>query len=227
MSFLRNTPYYDTTCDNLDMAILVAGHPEATAYEKAQAVAYVEAVAISHLVLGEALVMLGYEAYAAISSACAAACADGDCTNEAGAAARLWKYSRTFYDASLDPRTKGSIDALTGDIRINPSLSRLERLQTLYHERVHRFFMPNGPLEGIRRQISHWAYSNSALLRYAEEAIAETRANQLTGGSLIQGLLFPIREGYVDPEAILIEGILTGVGIGYSANKLASWWRGE
>jgi hypothetical protein len=60
MSFLRDIPYYDTTCDNLDMAILIAGHPDATPYEKAQAVAYVEAVAVSHIVLAEAITLAGY-----------------------------------------------------------------------------------------------------------------------------------------------------------------------
>jgi hypothetical protein len=62
MSFLRDVPGYDTTCDNLDMAILIAGHPDATPYEKAQAVAYVEAVAVSHIVLAEAITLAGYGA---------------------------------------------------------------------------------------------------------------------------------------------------------------------
>jgi len=53
-------PYYDTTCANLDMAILIARHPQASACQKAQAVAYVEAVAVSHIVLAEALVLAGY-----------------------------------------------------------------------------------------------------------------------------------------------------------------------
>ena len=59
-AFLRQAPGYDVMCGNLDMAIFIAGHPQATAYQKAQAVAYVEAVAVSHIVLAEALVIGGY-----------------------------------------------------------------------------------------------------------------------------------------------------------------------
>jgi len=62
MSFLRDVPGYDTTCGNLDMAIYIAGHPAATPYQKAQAVAYVESIAVSHIVLAEALVLAGYGA---------------------------------------------------------------------------------------------------------------------------------------------------------------------
>jgi RHS repeat-associated protein len=60
LDFLRDVPYYDTTCSNLDMAILIAGHPKASACDKARAVAYVEWAAISHLILAEALVIAGY-----------------------------------------------------------------------------------------------------------------------------------------------------------------------
>ena len=62
LRFLRNVPYYDTTCANLDNAILIAGHPNATPFQKAQAVSYVEAVAVSHIILAEALVIGGYGA---------------------------------------------------------------------------------------------------------------------------------------------------------------------
>lgn len=43
------------------MAILIAGHPQSSAYEKATAVMYAEAVGISHLVLLEGLVILNAE----------------------------------------------------------------------------------------------------------------------------------------------------------------------
>ncbi len=60
LSFLRHVPYYDKTCENLDAAIFIAGNPQASDYQRLQAVAYVEAVAIPHLVIAEALVMAGY-----------------------------------------------------------------------------------------------------------------------------------------------------------------------
>jgi len=59
-SFLRDVPGYDVVCGNLDQAIFIAGHPQASPYEKAQAVSYVEWAAISHVVLAEGLFMGGY-----------------------------------------------------------------------------------------------------------------------------------------------------------------------
>ncbi len=60
LEFLRDIPYYDKTCENLDMAILIAGHPYASPCDKARAIAYVEWAAISHLILAEALAIAGY-----------------------------------------------------------------------------------------------------------------------------------------------------------------------
>jgi hypothetical protein len=104
--------------------------------------------------------------------------------------------ARVTYDASLTgTRIAGATDA-RGNISLNPSLPRAERLAALYHERVHAYFTPHGPLETIRQDFRMAAYRNSALLRYAEEAIAETRANQLMGRSLMQGLTFPLTHPY-------------------------------
>ena len=91
--------------------------------------------------------------------------------------------------------------------------SPLVRMQVLYHEQVHAFFTPRGLFQGIRVNISMWAYSHSHLLRYAEEAIAETTAQVKTGGSIQIGLLFPILNGYVSPLRIALEagGVIGGI----------------
>jgi hypothetical protein len=49
---------------------------------------------------------------------------------------------------------------------------------------------------------------------YIEEAIAESIAQIKTGGSLNQGLSFPIKEGYVSPLRTVIVGIIAATGIG-------------
>jgi hypothetical protein len=57
-----------------------------------------------------------------------------------------------------------------------------------------------------------WAYSHSHLLRYMEEAIAESTSQMLTGGSLQEGLLYPIKYGHVSSWRVLLEagGIFAG-----------------
>ena len=57
---LRNVPGYDTLCGNLDMAIFIAGNPNATAAERAFAVEYVELAVWSHVALVAGLTALGY-----------------------------------------------------------------------------------------------------------------------------------------------------------------------
>jgi hypothetical protein len=92
---LRNVPGYSVTCSNLDMALTIAQHPEASTGQRAGAVAYIATEGIAHSVLvvgGGVLLWEGgialagaigtTEAATAASTAATAACADGDCTNE-------------------------------------------------------------------------------------------------------------------------------------------------
>ncbi|MEK6697470.1 MAG: hemagglutinin repeat-containing protein [Nitrospirota bacterium] len=79
-----------------------------------------------------------------------------------------------------------------GNITIAHGLSGQELIETVTHEGVHRFFTPlGGPLQETRAEIGMWAYQNSHLARYLEEAIAET----VGVGSLRYGLTFPL-DGY-------------------------------
>jgi len=64
--------------------------------------------------------------------------------------------------------------------------------------------------QALRARLSMAAYQHSHLLRYAEEAIAESVAQLGTGGSLRAGLFFPIRQGYVNPVRMLLEAGAVG-----------------
>jgi len=89
----RSLPTYDVTCGNLDMALTIVQHPNASAVEKLGAGAYLGAEGFFH---GAAVVGTGIIAWEALVPTLTAggtgaamaegACADGDCTNEANAA---------------------------------------------------------------------------------------------------------------------------------------------
>ncbi len=94
-SGLRNVPGYGVTCNNLDMALTIAQHPEASAGQKAGAIAYIATEGTAHLALAVGGGILAWEGGAAVVSTvggteaagtagtvATAACADGDCTNE-------------------------------------------------------------------------------------------------------------------------------------------------
>lgn len=105
----------------------------------------------------------------------------------------------------------------SGDVFLQPGLSRAEQISTLQHESVHAFFTPagDGPLATFRQNLGQWGYDNSQLLRYSEEAIAETYSS----GSLLQGLRHPLVNGYgITPGGLFLEGGVVGgglFGVGY------------
>jgi len=91
-SGLRNVPGYGVTCSNLDMALAIVQHPDASLGQKAGAAAYIATEGAAHLALVAGGGMLAWEGGVAVaaaaggteaaSTAITAACADGDCTNE-------------------------------------------------------------------------------------------------------------------------------------------------
>jgi hypothetical protein len=78
-----------------------------------------------------------------------------------------------------------------GNITVTRNQSITEQRATLYHEWVHRVLSPQfGPLRQLRAQLRASGYWRSALLRYLEEAMAESYA-QLRAyglGNLLTGL---------------------------------------
>ncbi|MBX3060332.1 MAG: hypothetical protein KF770_28065, partial [Anaerolineae bacterium] len=92
--FLRNT-FYSTTCNNLDMAVSIVQHPDASVGQKVAAGAYIAGEAVAHTVAVGGSVVAGVGCLtgagtaicAGAGTAVTATSADGDPTNEAAAVA--------------------------------------------------------------------------------------------------------------------------------------------
>jgi len=102
-----------------------------------------------------------------------------------------------------------------GDIIIEQSLSKAAQLATKYHEQVHQFLTPKFYfLRNARIQLATEGYNRSYLLRYLEEALAESVAQLRTKGmtGLPEGISFPVKNGYVTVAKMGKEaaGILLG-----------------
>ena len=113
----------------------------------------------------------------------------------------------------LDPSLYGYADEY-GSIKINTRFSPKDQQETLDHESVHAFFSPKfGPFRQVRAQLAISGYSRSPLLRYLEEAMAESysqaRANGFRG--IITGIKFPIKNGYISAEEMSVgQGVFIG-----------------
>jgi hypothetical protein len=91
--------------------------------------------------------------------------------------------------------------SIWGDIKIASGLSRSDYRATLFHELMHRFLTPKlYPLRELRAQIRIQGYARSVILRYLEEAMAETYAQLRTRGldmnAFLEGVRFPIGPDY-------------------------------
>jgi hypothetical protein len=107
----------------------------------------------------------------------------------------------------------------TGDVFLQPGLTRAEQASTLAHESVHAALTPtSGPLVGARQWLGQFGYNNSAFLQGTEEIMAETYAS----GSLRQGISHAFNGAYstpfysVNPFSYVAEPALVGYGV-YSA----------
>ena len=109
---------------------------------------------------------------------------------------RIWKFGNT----------KGALGTTDkfGNITIQSGLRGQILRETVRHEAVHRLFSPRPTsfLGELRADIGMAGYRNSSLLRFTEEAIAESYATR----SLAQGLKFPFAAGYVTPAGVAMEG---------------------
>jgi hypothetical protein len=126
------------------------------------------------------------------------------------AAERALKLPAT--DASLIGTTKLGYTTPQGNVFLRPGLTRAEQAYVLRHEGVHVFFTPkgSGPLATFRQNLGQFGYDNFQLLRFTEEAIAETHAS----GSLLQGLRHPLVNPYgITPGGLLMEGGVVGGGL--------------
>jgi hypothetical protein len=99
-----------------------------------------------------------------------------------------------------------------GQVFLRPGLSRAEQVSTLRHESVHAFFSPEGSssIANFRQNLGQFGYDNSQLLRFTEEAIAETYGSR----NLLQGLSHPLVNPYgISPGGLALEGGIVGGGI--------------
>ena len=107
---------------------------------------------------------------------------------------------------------------------LQSGLSRAEQVATLQHESVHAFLSPSGsgPVATLRQNIGQWGYDNSQLLRFTEEAIAETYSS----GSLLQGLRHPLVNDYnITAGGLLRESGAAGAGL-FGAGYFGNQWGG-
>lgn len=96
---------------------------------------------------------------------------------------------------------EGGTSVATGDITYSLKGSDSDRKMALAHEQVHRFLTPRlQVLRQLRTFMRAQGYNRSYVLRYLEEAMAETnaqvRVKGLTRANLIEGIRFPIGDDY-------------------------------
>ncbi|MCX6630854.1 MAG: hypothetical protein NTW28_24840 [Candidatus Solibacter sp.] len=118
-------------------------------------------------------------------------------------------YKPTTVKVPLRPGLLGSTSKF-GDITLSTRISGPLELETLLHERIRSALSPKfWFLRNARARLGEWAYDNVALLRYLEEAIAETYAQCRTKGvnaeSLLTGLKFPFDEKYLTVTRAAVE----------------------
>jgi hypothetical protein len=132
-----------------------------------------------------------------------------------------------------DPHMPAGVGSTSwwGDIRYSVRGSVQDQKLALLHERVHRALTPRLYfLRNIRVRVAANAYEKSYLLKYLEEAIAETVAQVGVNGvrSGLRGVTFPVKNGYVTLAEMgrEVQGILLGPinvgGIAYSAYYAAN-----
>lgn len=124
---------------------------------------------------------------------------------------RLWSRPGITSDPTLPPGA-GSTSPF-GEVRLSPLGSATDQALARAHEMVHQFLTPRfGVLRAFRVRLSMSGYVRSQLLQYLEEAIAETVAQLRVNGmsAILEGVKFPVANGYVTISSILSEGAAIG-----------------
>ncbi len=129
----------------------------------------------------------------------------------AGITSRAGAGARGFQLGDLPEGVLGSTDEF-GNITIQRGLTGRAFEETLRHETVHSVLAPPAPLN----RLAIGLYGKSGLYRYAEEALAEG----YTTRSLLEGLQYPVSQGYVSIPRLATEGGVAGAA-GYAAYEWA------
>lgn len=108
-----------------------------------------------------------------------------------------------------------------GDIEYSTAGTDADQALALYHETVHSFLSPKlQPLREFRADLRMEGYGRSQLLRYLEEALAETYAQLRVNGikGIPEAVKFPVESGQYDlswsgvgKEAAIAGAIYIGV----------------
>ena len=113
-----------------------------------------------------------------------------------------------------------------GDIKYLSRLSGKAKDATILHEKVHRWLTPKFyPLRNFRVTLNWNSYAKSSILRYLEEALAQTVGQVGVYGfkQIFSGISFPVKNGYVTIAEMGIEmkgiflGPLNAAGMTYRA----------
>ena len=124
---------------------------------------------------------------------------------------KIFYRSKAVPDATM-PEGYGATNPTTGNMRYSPLGNPKSVALAKIHERVHSILTPKLQLlREIRIVPRYNSYITSSLFRYLEEALAETVAQVSVNGvrSVITGLTFPVKNGYVT----LVEMVAEGKGI--------------
>ena len=122
-----------------------------------------------------------------------------------------WSRYPAVADATLPPGA-GWTSAF-GEIFYSVQGSATEQQLVLLHETVHRFLSPRlGLLRTFRARLGVSAYARSAIVKYLEEALAETYAQLRVIGfkGVFKGIAFPVGPDYVTLSALATEGAAIG-----------------
>lgn len=126
-------------------------------------------------------------------------------------AGSLWSKPGIKSEPNL-PAGEGSTSPF-GEVKLSPAGSATEQALVRAHELVHRFLTPRfGVLRTFRVQLRMSSYLRSSLIRYLEEAIAETVAQLRVNGfkGVLDGVRFPVQNGYMLITDMVSEGAAIG-----------------
>jgi hypothetical protein len=146
----------------------------------------------------------------------------------------FYKPKLTFTKSRLagDGRTNAAGDAVVGRDHYGAAARAAEQVRvTTYHEKVHQFLTPKLQIfRDIRVYLKQSAYQKSYILRYLEEALAETYAQCRMYGLgkeyILKGLKFPLGSHYeitVAQLAAELRGVVLGpIAVG-AMTYLVAW----
>jgi RHS repeat-associated protein len=137
---------------------------------------------------------------------------------EIGVIRGRWIYRPTRTGTPALPAGEGVTDPF-GNITYSNLGTAEDQALALYHEMVHSWFSPRiGPFRVLRAKIIGFGYNNSSLLRYLEEALAESHARVRVRGlsQLGEALIFPIVTPFykITVRRLIAEGTVAVVTIG-------------